>query len=82
MLGDGMENINTNFIEIILPTLAIILILLIVTKIFTLPINIANNKNLAHNEIITIKILTWCGLFAGITWFIALCLALAYNEKS
>lgn len=76
-----MENINTNFIEIILPTLAIILILLIVIKIFTLPINIANNKNLAHNEIITIKILTWCGLFAGITWFIALCLALSYKEQ-
>ncbi len=77
-----MENINTNFIEIILPILAIVLILFIVIKIFTLPINIANNKNLAHNEITTIKILTWCGLFAGITWFIALCLALSYKEQN
>jgi hypothetical protein len=76
-----MENINTNFIEIILPILAIILILFIVIKIFTLPINIANNKNLASNEITTIRILTWCGLFAGITWFIALCLALSYKEQ-
>lgn len=77
-----MENINTNFIEIILPILAIILILFIVIKIFTLPISIANNKNLASNEITTIRILTWCGLFAGITWFIALCLALSYKENN
>lgn len=81
MLGDSMENINTNSIEIILPILAIILILFIVIKIFTLPINIANNKNLSQNEITTIKILTWCGLFAGITWFIALCLAILYKEN-
>ncbi len=75
-----MENMNINFIETILPILAFIFILFIVIKIFMLPINMANNKNLAHNEIMTIKILTWCGLFAGITWVIALCLAIAYKR--
>lgn len=77
-----MEATNTDFIEIILAVLATILILFIVIKVFTLPISIAKNKNLESKDITTIRILTWCGLFAGITWFIALCLALAYNEKS
>ncbi len=77
-----MEATNTDFIEIILAVLATILILYIVIKVFTLPISIAKNKNLASKDITTIRILTWCGIFAGITWFIALCLALAYNEKS
>ena len=77
-----MEATNTDFIEIILAILATILILFIVIKVFTLPISIAKNKNLASKDITTIRILTWCGIFAGITWFIALCLALAYNEKS
>lgn len=77
-----MEATNTDFIEIILAVLATILILFIVIKVFTLPISIAKNKNLESKDITTIRILTWCGLFAGITWFIALCLALAYNKNS
>lgn len=77
-----MEATNTDFIEIILAVLATILILFIVIKVFTLPISIAKNKNLESKDITTIRILTWCGLFAGITWFIALCLALSYKEQN
>ena len=77
-----MESINSNVVETILIILAVIIVLFIAIKIFTLPISIANNKNLAHNEITTIKILTYCGLFAGITWFIALCLALSYKGNN
>ena len=76
-----MESIDSNILEILIFTFVGILILFIVIKIFTLPISIANKKNLASNEITTIRILTWCGLFAGITWFIALCLALSYKEQ-
>ena len=76
-----MESIDSNILEILIFTFVGILILFIVIKVFTLPISIANNKNLASNEITTIRILTWCGLFAGITWFIALCLALSYKEQ-
>ena len=75
-----MESIDSNILEILIFTFVGILILFIVIKVFTLPISIANNKNLASNEITTIRILTWCGLFAGITWFIALCMALSYKE--
>ena len=77
-----MESIDSNIIETILIILAVILVLFIVIKVFTLPISIANNKNLASNEITTIRILTWCGLFAGITWFIALCLAISYKGQN
>ena len=74
-------NSTNSFIDNILLILAVILVLFIFIKIFTLPISIANNKNLTNNEITTIRILTWCGLFAGITWFIALFLALYYKEQ-
>lgn len=57
----------------------ILVIILIIFKIFTIPISIAKTKNLKPNEITTIRILTWCGLFAGITWFIALFLSLFYE---
>lgn len=76
-----MEATNANiFTEIILPILATISILFIVFKIYTLPISIAKNKNLESRDITTIRILTWCGLFAGITWFIALFMALSYRN--
>lgn len=77
-----MESIDSNILEILIFTFVGILILFIVIKVFTLPISIANNKNLASNEITTIRILTWCGLFAGITWFIALCMAISYKENT
>ncbi len=77
-----MENINSNIIETVVIVLAVILVLFIIIKIFTLPISIAKNKNLESKDITTIRILTWCGLLAGITWLIALCLALSYKEQN
>jgi len=47
---------------------------------FTIPITIGKGKNLPDRELRTIKILTWCGLLAGITWFIALFLALTADR--
>ena len=76
-----MENFNIT-IEGTLIFLAVILAIFITIKVFFLPINIANNKNLTSNEKATIYILTWCGLIAGITWFIALFLALSYKENN
>ena len=77
-----MENINSNIIETVVIVLAVILVLFIIIKIFTLPVSIAKNKNLESKDITTIRILTWCGLLAGITWLIALCLALSYKEQN
>ena len=66
--------------ELILISLAVLFFIIIIVKIFTLPINIAKSKNLSDNEITMITVLTWCGLFTGITWLIALCLAVCYKE--
>ena len=74
-----MENFDIT-IEGALIFLVVILAIFIAIKVFFLPINIANNKNLTNNERTTIHILTWCGLFAGITWFIALFLAINYDD--
>ena len=75
-----MEDINI-IIEGLLTALAVILSIFIVIKIFFLPISIANGKNLTNNERSTIQIFTWCGLCAGITWFIALFLAINYDDN-
>ncbi|WP_446425339.1 hypothetical protein [Mailhella sp.] len=47
---------------------------------FTIPSKIGKRKNLPARELRTIKILTWCGLLAGITWFIGLFLALTADR--
>ncbi len=57
------------------------LLLVVAIRIFLIPISIANSKNLTPNETATIKILTWLGLFNGITWFIALFLSFLYKES-
>ncbi len=77
-----MEMFNVNLLEICFLILVVVLVLFVVIKIFIFPISIANRKNLTKNEISTIRILTWCGLFAGITWFIALGLAIFYKEHN
>ena len=56
-----------------------VIILVIGVAISRLPIRIAKKKNLESKDITTITVLTWCGLVVGITWIIALCLAIAYR---
>ena len=57
------------------------LILLAVFWVFTLPIKIGERKALPRSEMRPIRILTWCALLAGITWFIALYLAVTADRK-
>jgi len=68
-------------ISIIAIILIAILLLSFIIKIFTLPIRTAERRNLSNDECVLITILTWCGLLAGITWIIALCLAYLLDEK-
>lgn len=76
-----METLSTNIVDGLTSLLLLLLIIVVVFKIFTWPISIAKNKNLCSNEITTIRVLTWLGIFAGITWVIALCLAIAYKRN-
>lgn len=69
------------FVEMFLFIIATIVAIIVAYYIFTIPIRIAKNKNLSKNEFSTVCVLNWLGLFAGITWVIALCLAIAYKER-
>ena len=62
-------------------TVALILTLLVAFWLFTLPINIGEAKGLPRSEMRPIRILNWCALLAGITWFIALYLAVTAEGR-
>ena len=46
------------------------------------PIMIAKNRGISEGELQTITILSWCGILIGITWFIAIILALVWTPKN
>jgi len=60
----------------------IILGIYILYKIFTIPIIIAKGRGLSGNEVMLIRVLTWCGLITGVTWFIAFLLSILFSKKS
>ena len=60
---------------------AFVLILLAAFWLFTLPINIGEAKGLPRSEMRPIRILNWCALLSGITWFIALYLAITATSR-
>jgi len=49
--------------------------------IFTLPIEIGEMKGLPRSEMRPIRILNWCSLFCGVTWLIALYLAITATNR-
>lgn len=59
----------------------LILILMLIIWIATVPIQIAKGRGITGNELATISILSWVSLVIGITWFIALALALSYQPQ-
>lgn len=65
---------------LVIASAAVIIAIILIIWFFLLPIKIAERKNLTPNEGRTIIILTWCGLITGgITWWIALFLAIFYK---
>ena len=56
-------------------------IALVFFYLFTLPIKIGKAKDLSRVEMRPIRILNWCALLAGITWFIALYLAVTAKSE-
>ena len=61
----------------------VIFLLLLILAIFLIriPIIIANARGVGGGNLKVIAILSWCGLFFGITWIIALILALVYQSQ-
>ncbi|NMA32438.1 MAG: SHOCT domain-containing protein [Alphaproteobacteria bacterium] len=62
----------------------LIAVLCIVFLIFLIqiPIFIAKGRGLSGTDITTIIVLSWCGLFLGITWFVALIFSLIWAPKA
>ena len=59
--------------------LVVILLAIVLFWFLLLPATIAEKRGISGNELSTIKILCWCSLLVGVTWFIALILALVYQ---
>lgn len=56
-------------------------IILALFYLFTLPIEIGEAKGLPRSDMRPIRILNWCALLSGITWFIALYLAITAKSR-
>ena len=61
--------------------LLIIILLLVVFFLIQVPMMVAKSRGITGSELSTITILSWCGLFFGITWLIAIVLALVYQPN-
>jgi hypothetical protein len=46
------------------------------------PIMIARNRGISGSELTTIVVLSWCGIFFGITWVVALVLSLMWQPEN
>ena len=55
--------------------------IIIIPIIIYIPIKIAKIRGIKNSELKTITILSWFGLLFGITWVVALVLALIYQPK-
>jgi hypothetical protein len=58
-----------------------IAVLCLVALVFLIqvPIYIARGRGISGSELTSIIVLSWCGLFFGVTWLIALVLALVWQ---
>jgi len=62
--------------------LLIVILLGLFYMIVSVPINIAKRKGVKGSDLTTIIILSWLGIFFGITWIIALIYACAAENKN
>ena len=67
--------------ESLIVTALCVLLLVTVFYVFTWPIRMGKNKGLPRAEMRPIRILNWCALLSGITWFIALYLAITAKSR-
>lgn len=68
--------------EKFLTGLSIIAGVVLLIVIINIPGFIARKRNVDRNNLMLIIILQWCGLLAGVTWLIALILALTHHSEN
>ena len=59
----------------------IILLITVFVIIIRIPITIAQMRGIAGSDLTIISILSWLGIFFGLTWIIGLILSLIYEPK-
>lgn len=67
------------FVEYTALFLMFMLLCAFVCAIICIPVMIANARGICGNQKLIIVILSWLGIFFGVTWIAALILALAWN---
>jgi len=61
--------------------LAILFLIVIIGFFLYIPIMIAQIRGVSEADISVVAVLSWLGLLFGVTWFIAMVLALVYKPK-
>ena len=82
LLLEAVLSIMITACVLIIPIMLLVILVFVLFKIFTIPISVAKSRKLKDNDLMTIRILTWCGLFVGLTWFIALFMSLFYKKHN
>ncbi len=59
-----------------------ILVIALIVFIITIPAKIARARGISGSELTTISLLCWVSLLVGLTWFIALILALVWQPTN
>jgi CBS domain containing-hemolysin-like protein len=67
--------------EILLILLLVVLFFVVFFWFLLLPASIAEKRGVSSEELTTIKVLCWCSLLLGITWLVALVLALVWQPQ-
>jgi hypothetical protein len=57
----------------------IVLCIVLFIYLIQVPVFIARGRGISGAELTTITVLSWCGIFFGITWVVALILALVWQ---
>jgi hypothetical protein len=62
--------------------LSVIILVVVVTLFVNIPIMIARSRGINGSDLSTISILSWSSLLLGITWIVALVLAIVWQPKN
>lgn len=67
--------------EFLLVFFMMFILVMICVGIISIPIMIASSRGICGGQRMAIIILSWLGIFFGITWFVALILSLVWNGE-
>lgn len=70
------------FVEYLALFFVFMLLCAFICAIVCIPVMIANARGICGNQKLIIVVLSWLGLFCGVTWFAALILSLAWHGTS